>query len=171
MTRHLLAALLVGSAAPALGATDFTGSSVTVSLLYPDISTTYAGPVSAVVGPGVEFGQGAFAPARGSLDIGANTLTYSANVGGQYSQAGFNGFRVNFSQAISSVSFLGGKTPTGFSFSGNSVFLNVAGLNYGASDFTSLSITAVPEPTMWGLMVAGFGLVGMAARRRIIVTA
>lgn len=171
MTRLLLAALFVGSAAPALAATDFTGSSVTASLLYPDTATTYAGPVSALVGPGVEFGQGAFAPAQGSLDIGANTLTYSANVGGQYSQAGFNGFRVDFARAIANVSFLGGKAPTGFSFGGNSVFLNVAGQSYGASDFTSLSVTAVPEPAMWGLMVAGFGLVGLVARRRNIVTA
>ena len=39
--------------------------------------------------------------------------------------------------------------------------------NYGG-DSTGLnfSITAVPEPAAWGLMLAGFGMVGAAARRR-----
>ncbi|MGI4879966.1 MAG: PEP-CTERM sorting domain-containing protein [Janthinobacterium lividum] len=36
-----------------------------------------------------------------------------------------------------------------------------------------VSVTAVPEPAMWGLMVAGFGLIGVVARRRrpVVVTA
>jgi hypothetical protein len=29
-----------------------------------------------------------------------------------------------------------------------------------------VSLTAVPEPASWALMLAGFGLVGLAARRR-----
>jgi len=39
--------------------------------------------------------------------------------------------------------------------------------NYGG-DSTGLnfSISAVPEPAAWGLMLAGFGLVGLAVRRR-----
>ena len=35
-----------------------------------------------------------------------------------------------------------------------------------ATDASRWSISAVPEPATWGLMVAGFGLVGTAARRR-----
>lgn len=34
-----------------------------------------------------------------------------------------------------------------------------------------VSVAAVPEPAMWGLMVAGFGLVGVVARRRRNVAA
>lgn len=30
-----------------------------------------------------------------------------------------------------------------------------------------VSLTAVPEPATWGLMIAGFGMVGVAARRRV----
>ncbi|QYE36774.1 PEPxxWA-CTERM sorting domain-containing protein [Polymorphobacter megasporae] len=29
-----------------------------------------------------------------------------------------------------------------------------------------VSVAAVPEPAMWGLMLVGFGLVGTAVRRR-----
>jgi hypothetical protein len=31
---------------------------------------------------------------------------------------------------------------------------------------TNLTITAVPEPTTWAMMVAGFGIIGFAARKR-----
>ncbi len=34
-----------------------------------------------------------------------------------------------------------------------------------------VSVTAVPEPAMWGMMIVGFGLVGFAARRRAAVVA
>lgn len=37
-----------------------------------------------------------------------------------------------------------------------------------ASFAVATSAPGVPEPTMWGLMVAGFGIVGVAARRRRI---
>lgn len=167
MKRIVFAALLTAVAAPAMAATNFTGSSVTAALLYPDTNTTYAGPATATVGTGIEFGQGTFSPAQGSLDIGANTITYFANVGAGYSVSSFNGFRVDFDRAIVSVSFVDGKAPTGFSFSGNSVFLNVSGQGYGSSDFTTLSITAVPEPATWAMMVGGFGLIGVASRRRM----
>ena len=168
MTRFFIASVLAAVSVPAIGATDFTGTSVTASLLFPDTATTYAGPANATVGAGIEFGQNSFSPAQGSLDIGANTLTYFANVSaGAYSPASFNGFRIDFARAIASVSFLGGKTPTGFSFSGNSVFLNVSGQTYEASDFTSLSVNAVPEPAAWAMMIGGFGLIGSAARRRV----
>ncbi len=40
-----------------------------------------------------------------------------------------------------------------------------------AGGTTELSITAVPEPGEWALLIAGFGLVGTAARRRRMVAA
>lgn len=44
---------------------------------------------------------------------------------------------------------------------------------YGAGTFSVGSIGGVPEPTTWGLMIVGFGLVGVGgrARRRNVVTA
>jgi hypothetical protein len=40
-----------------------------------------------------------------------------------------------------------------------------APLRYVVSGFLSTSLSAVPEPATWGLMVAGFGLAGSALRR------
>lgn len=42
----------------------------------------------------------------------------------------------------------------------------IAGGNDFALDDISLTAVAVPEPATWGLMVAGFGLVGAGMRRR-----
>ena len=53
-----------------------------------------------------------------------------------------------------------------------SVRLDVAGLAGGAKTLTALAqvgagaTPAVPEPATWGLMIAGFGLVGASMRRR-----
>ncbi|MCZ2440541.1 MAG: FxDxF family PEP-CTERM protein, partial [Burkholderiales bacterium] len=38
---------------------------------------------------------------------------------------------------------------------------------YDNSGGVSLSVAAVPEPETWALMLAGLGLLGFAARRRI----
>jgi hypothetical protein len=38
----------------------------------------------------------------------------------------------------------------------------------GELTITSLGTAAVPEPAAWALMIAGFGLVGAAARRRTV---
>ncbi len=55
----------------------------------------------------------------------------------------------------------GGNMNGGFRI-GTSIFLN------DSADFEKViySFNGVPEPATWGLMIAGFGLVGAAARRR-----
>ncbi len=45
------------------------------------------------------------------------------------------------------------------------------GGNYFAVDNLSIDTGAVPEPASWALMIAGFGLVGAAMRRRALATA
>ena len=55
------------------------------------------------------------------------------------------------------------------------VFFDFGGATAGSIKFSSSSIAfelddiataAVPEPATWGLMIAGFGMVGVGARRR-----
>ena len=54
------------------------------------------------------------------------------------------------------------------SFSGKTLSFSLAN-GIASDDFRVL--TAVPEPATWGMMLAGFGLVGAAARRRRGLTA
>ncbi len=44
--------------------------------------------------------------------------------------------------------------------------VNSAGSYYDDSTGLSATIAAVPEPATWGLMITGFGLVGVARRAR-----
>ncbi len=45
------------------------------------------------------------------------------------------------------------------------------GGGYTENSVGTLTLTAVPEPAAWTLMIAGFGLVGAAARRRSVAAA
>lgn len=53
---------------------------------------------------------------------------------------------------------------TTLAFSNGTVGDNMLGLD-------TVSVSAVPEPATWGLMIVGFGMVGLAARRRKIIVA
>jgi len=97
---------------------------------------------------------------------------------------GFNGFRqnasvrvydLNYNQLYTSGSFDAGfaapvpvlpglpSTTTGLIFQ--------FGPDAQNNGVTSLTYTAVPEPAMWAMMIAGFGLVGAARRRQRIALA
>lgn len=59
-------------------------------------------------------------------------------------------------------------------FTGGFSINDITGLN-GSVDYEKLVFTftggVIPEPATWGLMIAGFGLVGAAARRRRLANA
>lgn len=166
-----LAAALLSSvtAAPAFAQSlDLSGATVTGTLFYPD-ATVYAGPATRTVSTGVEFLSGTFNPAPQSIDIGRNRISLFTNGAATYSTAGFNGFQLDFSNFIGSLSDLrissaSTFTPVGFTVTGNSVRINLSGQTVRANDV--LEIAAVPEPATWGMMIFGFGLVGTAIRRR-----
>ena len=157
------------AANPAAAATlDLTGASVTATLLFPD-TTVYAGPFTTTVGAGTEFPFGTFAPANGSLDITATTITFFANVAATYSTASFNGYRldfINYTGDLGSLALAASSSfaPFDFDVVGDSVFLNLQGQTVTATD--SITLATVPEPASWAMMIGGFGLVGGALRRR-----
>ncbi len=82
--------------------------------------------------------------------------------------------------AVTPVTTLTAANPT-FSFTGFPLTLaagdtvgfavNYDGVYFDDSTAINVTLTAVPEPAVWGLMVAGFGLIGVAARRRTAVAA
>jgi len=55
-----------------------------------------------------------------------------------------------------------------FFITGNSLGANLQGLNIFPSTLATFSgpVAAVPEPGTWAMMLAGFGMIGFAARRR-----
>lgn len=165
-----IAALAASTAMPALAATTLTGSTVTATLLYPDQATIYSGPATAIVGSGVEFGPGTFAPAIGTFDIGANTISFFSNQSGSYGTAGFNGYRLDFAgRTITSLTLAAGSTftPLNYTFNGSSVFLNVSGQDpQGGNALFDVGVAAVPEPATWAMMLMGFGMIGFGLRNR-----
>ena len=140
-----------------------------------------------------EFGGSGWAPQAGSqsLDLnGFNAGSITQNVGGftvgnEYVLTYYyNGTNVGGQKT--SLTFLGGTTSLGatietvatadniwqerqiqFTALNPTVGITFASLNSGNQGMAidNVSITAVPEPHEWAMMLAGLGLVGWAARR------
>jgi hypothetical protein len=51
-------------------------------------------------------------------------------------------------------------------FDANTVYVNEAGLTLTPTSRALISVTAVPEPETYALMLGGMALLGLAARRR-----
>jgi hypothetical protein len=144
---------------------DLIGSHVTGTLYYPNLSTVFAGPVGpVVVGPGIEFPSLAF---DGTVDVTGSQIIWTATLSVIYGAGAFNGFDLLFSGApmITNVTVNGSTTlpPVSFSFTGNDVKFNLAGLSATAGQKTILDIqtsaSAVPEPAtgfMTFLVLLGF---------------
>jgi hypothetical protein len=144
---------------------DLIGSHVTGTLFFPNLSTVFAGPVGpVVVGPGIEFPTLAF---DGTVDISGSQIIWTATLAETYGAGAFNGFDLLFSGAptITNVTVDAATTlsPVSFSFTGNDVKLNLAGLTAAAGQKTILDVqtsaSAVPEPAtgvMTLLVLAGF---------------
>ncbi len=118
---------------------------------------------------------------------GALSQTFTADVTSTYGLSWLDAGRTNGGGPQSyTVTILGAGLQTLGTFTTNgglftarsaSAFQLVAGSSYTlsftglvAEDRTSfidgVTLTAVPEPATWGLMLAGFAMVGVAARRR-----
>lgn len=166
----LAAAALLGSAANAattlIDFNDLTapGFSGNFSVLATGIENVAAAPNATpfLVVPGIggsSSGTATYTSANRitafSLDVGTpddyNTLTFrnGATVVATYTGAGYTAgnFAFNFTDA---------QNVTSVDFSSSS----------RAFEIDNVSVTAVPEPATWALLLVGFGMVGVAARRR-----
>lgn len=166
-TERALGALGSGNLVPSFGVQFTNGLGAVVT----DLSIAYFGELWRIGTSGnlnglrFAYSLDATSLANGTY-IGLAGLDYAiAPVGAQGARDGNTG-RTAIAGTISGLSLAPGA----------SIFLRWAGANnpgndhgLGIDDFALTATTAagvIPEPATWGLMIAGFGLVGFAARRR-----
>jgi hypothetical protein len=179
-TRTLLAAAVAALAfSPGAHAQSLTGSQVTAAnycCTAPTESNRATNAATATVGPAIEFPQGTFTSLTSSLsvvpaavDVGSNYIDIAYSAGGTTAAGGFNGFVFSFAGAptITGVSIDPASTYSPVvTFDANTVYVNEAGLTLTPTSRALISVTAVPEPETYALMLGGMALLGLAARRR-----
>lgn len=114
------------------------------------LSTTFATVLGKIYT--LSFSAGAFG---GGTDL----LSYAINgVGETLTTVADNNADTTFKSYT--ATFVGTGNPTTLSFSDPGAGINVDTV------LDNVTVTAVPEPATWGLMLAGFAFVGVAARNR-----
>ncbi len=189
-----LASSLVLSAPAAAIPVDLTGDTITVEYYYPDLSTLYR-TANVLVGAGVEINcpsgvtTGVCDALLGdfTLDFGADTVSFSqTGFAGSYNAGSFNGWvfsGLDYGAAIASVVLTSSSGLTGLdqsrvSFTGNSISLNLAGINPAANPnswlltvTTVTPVAEVPLPAALPLFASALGAFGafghLRKRRRL----
>jgi hypothetical protein len=133
-----------------------------------------------VVGPGIE----GFFPGLYNVDVTDTTITVLFTSSSAFGDGGpdpfptgMNGVRVldvnNTISAFTSVSLvsstLAGFDASRLAFDANNIYLNFANLSVapGVSVTAAVNaVSAIPEPELGVLLLAGIGLIGFVARRR-----
>lgn len=158
----------------------FDGQTVNYQYFYSDLTAPYtsAGNGNYVVDSSIEISN--VVDGFGTIDFSGDGFTVSFTNGSSFSTAPFNGFVVSdiFSTIDSFTSFklisndglLG--TPT-LDFGENQLYVNWQGLNFGGGNLvftvnSDITISPVPEPETYAMLVTGLGLLGFTARRRMI---
>lgn len=116
-----------------------------------------------------------FNPTGVQLTAGQNYVaflsTYYTSGTGQTNVSSCNPFGGG-ACAVSNANPSLGRAITGRALGANLDELTFTQVINGSQDLTfSATITPVPEPANWALMIGGFGLIGGAARRRVRVSA
>ncbi|MAC32594.1 MAG: hypothetical protein CME38_03180 [Haliea sp.] len=164
----------------------FDGQNVQGDYFFPNLATTLNPPVSAIVGPGIEFNDFPSGDQRTDVDISANNILITYISGpSSWTSADFNG--AVFSDpdgtipAITGVSINPATTMVGLdasrvSFDADSVSINWNGLNFDVDTIVSLDVqfgaTATPAPVptlplgLLFLLAAGLGLAGTRHLKR-----
>ena len=144
-----------------IGAFQFLNFSIDISSIDLD---RHGGPFVPVYGAAPTFRFSLFDNPGGGAGIGGGTALSFFDAAARFNP--------------SKNSFLWSSVNTGLSAAGNSngnVILQIDVLDGGYAAFDNIVITAddigggvpgVPEPSSWAMLIAGFGLVGAAARRR-----
>ncbi|MCU6454122.1 FxDxF family PEP-CTERM protein [Sphingomonas sp. A2-49] len=167
VTLGLIVAGFVGAAAPA--AAQSIGDRVTCT------ATAFTcAPAAAVVGSGIEFAYGPTATPFLNLDFSDGLLSVTGRFSSIQLGAGQSISFRDTTNAFTSATLLSNTNSTltaaDVVFNNGLVTLNVAGRTFNSAGQLRIGLTtlatAVPEPAGWAMLIAGFGLIGFAMRRR-----
>ena len=168
----LASAIALAVAAPASAAINI-GDILNVEYRFSDLSTVFA-----TTGNFVYTGAGQTVVSAGitSVILGTNSVTFSNNqnlIGASFTTAANNGPVLT---NVTNGSAFSGWTVTSFTqpytsavLSGSAIGVNFSGQVYNGGTVTISG--AVPEVSTWTMMIAGFGMIGFAARRRKVAVA
>ncbi len=182
-------ALWFGFSASIANAGIFDGQTVNYQYYFPDLSTPYAAAANGdyLVDSAVEVAD--VVDGHGTIDFGSDGFVISFTDSSSFSSAAFNGFVISdvsstlspFSSfsLVSNTGVMG--TPT-LSFDSDHLYVNWEGLSFTSGNLVfsvnsiadkdnvvTDTISAVPEPETYAMLLVGLGLVGYAARRKRIV--
>lgn len=186
-------AICLGSVTSIANAGVFDGHTVNYQYYLPNLSTPYAsaGNGDYRVDTGVEIAN--VVDGFGTLDFSGDEFVISFAHGGNFSPTAFNGFAISDVSAsinpFTSFSLVSNTAVSGtpiLSFDANHLYVNWAGLNFNQGELVfsvsslaphpnshpvtsfSRTISPVPEPDTYALLLVGLGLVGYSARRKQI---
>jgi hypothetical protein len=170
--RSAAAAAMAGVLAMPAGAATLIGNSITAAYYFPDLASVYGNfsvspSATFIVGAGVEATGTVDGSLQQTFDFAASSLTMTLNNDVTWSNASYNGWQfVNNSAAFGAISSVTGIDPSRVSVTGNTLNVNWQGITFSTNDAITVNFGVVPEPSSWMLLVGGFGLTGLAMRRR-----